>query len=175
MSHSNSNSGGCLPGIIIFLIICYIIGAVSDSGKHTCYYIGCDREVDKNETYCWYHKDYGHRKSYNVTTQATTESNYHKQSSSYKTKKKATYNPEPNTTEKPTASDYNKHSGSSSGSSSRYSTATEAAHSQDVYDSYDDGYDDVYDNMGDYDEDRYDEDDDYRDGVDDAIDEFGYY
>jgi len=29
--------------------------------------------------------------------------------------------------------------------------------------------------MGDYDEDRYDEDDDYRDGVDDAIDEFGYY
>ena len=51
----------------------------------------------------------------------------------------------------------------------------EAAHSQDVYDSYDDGYDDVYDNMGDYDEDRYDEDDDYRDGVDDAIDEFGYY
>lgn len=53
MSHSNSNSGGCLPGIIIFLIICYIIGAVSDSGKHTCYYIGCDREVDKNETYCW--------------------------------------------------------------------------------------------------------------------------
>lgn len=141
MSHSNSNSGGCLPGIIIFLIICYIIGAVSDSGKHTCYYIGCDREVDKNETYCWYHKDYGHRKSYNVTTQATTESNYHKQS----------------------------------GSSSRYSTATEAAHSQDVYDSYDDGYDDVYDNMGDYDEDRYDEDDDYRDGVDDAIDEFGYY
>lgn len=141
MSHSNSNSGGCLPGIIIFLIICYIIGAVSDSGKHTCYYIGCDREVDKNETYCWYHKDYGHRKSYNVTTQATTESNYHKQSSS----------------------------------SSRYSTTTEAAHSQDVYDSYDDGYDDVYDNMGDYDEDRYDEDDDYRDGVDDAIDEFGYY
>ena len=141
MSHSNSNSGGCLPGIIIFLIICYIIGAVSDSGKHTCYYIGCDREVDKNETYCWYHKDYGHRKSYNVTTQATTESNYHKQSSS----------------------------------SCRYSTATEAAHSQDVYDSYDDGYDDVYDNMGDYDEDRYDEDDDYRDGVDDAIDEFGYY
>lgn len=141
MSHSNSNSGGCLPGIIIFLIICYIIGAVSDSGKHTCYYIGCDREVDKNETYCWYHKDYGHRKSYNVTTQATTESNYHKQSSS----------------------------------SSRYPTATEAAHSQDVYDSYDDGYDDVYDNMGDYDEDRYDEDDDYRDGVDDAIDEFGYY
>lgn len=99
MSHSNSNSGGCLPGIIIFLIICYIIGAVSDSGKHTCYYIGCDREVDKNETYCWYHKDYGHRKSYNVTTQATTESNYHKQSSSYKTKKKATYKPEPNTTE----------------------------------------------------------------------------
>ena len=88
MSHSNSNSGGCLPGIIIFLIICYIIGAVSDSGKHTCYYIGCDWEVDKNETYCWYHKDYGHRKSYNVTTQATTESNYHKQSSSYKTKKK---------------------------------------------------------------------------------------
>ena len=82
MSHSNSNSGGCLPGIIIFLIICYIIGAVSDSGKHTCYYIGCDREVDKNETYCWYHKDYGHRKSYHVTTQATTESNYHKQSSS---------------------------------------------------------------------------------------------
>lgn len=74
MSHSNSNSGGCLPGIIIFLIICYIIGAVSDNGKHTCYYIGCDREVDKNETYCWYHKDYGHRKSYNVTTQATTES-----------------------------------------------------------------------------------------------------
>lgn len=141
MSHSNSNSGGCLPGIIIFLIICYIIGAVSDNGKHTCYYIGCDREVDKNETYCWYHKDYGHRKSYNVTTQATTESNYHKQSSS----------------------------------SSRYPTATEAAHSQDVYDSYDDGYDDVYDNMGDYDEDRYDEDDDYRDGVDDAIDEFGYY
>uniref|UniRef100_UPI00402524E6 hypothetical protein n=1 Tax=Coprococcus sp. TaxID=2049024 RepID=UPI00402524E6 len=141
MSHSNSNSGGCLPVIIIFLIICYIIGAVSDSGKHTCYYIGCDREVDKNETYCWYHKDYGHRKSYNVTTQATTESNYHKQFSS----------------------------------SSRYSTATEAAHSQDVYDSYDDGYDDVYDNMGDYDEDRYDEDDDYRDGVDDAIDEFGYY
>lgn len=141
MSHSNSNSGGCLPGIIIFLIICYIIGAVSDNGKHTCYYIGCDREVDKNETYCWYHKDYGHRKSYNVTTQATTESNYHKQSSS----------------------------------SSRYSTTTEAAHSQDVYDSYDDGYDDVYDNMGDYDEDRYDEDDDYRDGVDDAIDEFGYY
>lgn len=141
MSHSNSNSGGCLPGIIIFLIICYIIGAVSDNGKHTCYYIGCDREVDKNETYCWYHKDYGHRKSYNVTTQATTESNYHKQSFS----------------------------------SSRYSTATEAAHSQDVYDSYDDGYDDVYDNMGDYDEDRYDEDDDYRDGVDDAIDEFGYY
>lgn len=141
MSHSNSNSGGCLPGIIIFLIICYIIGAVSDSGKHTCYYIGCDREVDKNETYCWYHKDYGHRKSYNVTTQTTTESNYHKQSSS----------------------------------SSRYPTATEAAHSQDVYDSYDDGYDDVYDNMGDYDEDRYDEDDDYRDGVDDAIDEFGYY
>ena len=141
MSHSNSNSGGCLPGIIIFLIICYIIGAVSDNGKHTCYYIGCDRQVDKNETYCWYHKDYGHRKSYNVTTQATTESNYHKQSSS----------------------------------SSRYSTATEAAHSQDVYDSYDDGYDDVYDNMGDYDEDRYDEDDDYRDGVDDAIDEFGYY
>ena len=50
MSHSNSNSGGCLPGIIIFLIICYIIGAVSDSGKHTCYYIGCDREVDKNES-----------------------------------------------------------------------------------------------------------------------------
>lgn len=100
MSHSNSNSGGCLPGIIIFLIICYIIGAVSDSGKHTCYYIGCDREVDKNETYCWYHKDYGHRKSYNVTTQTTTESNYHKQSSSYKTKKKATYKPEPNTTEK---------------------------------------------------------------------------
>ena len=141
MSHSNSNSGGCLPGIIIFLIICYIIGAVSDSGKHTCYYIGCDREVDKNETYCWYHKDYGHRKSYNVTTQATTESNYHKHCSA----------------------------------SSRYSTATEAAHSQDVYDSYDDGYDDVYDNMGDYDEDRYDEDDDYRDGVDDAIDEFGYY
>ena len=141
MSHSNSNSGGCLPGIIIFLIICYIIGAVSDNGKHTRYYIGCDREVDKNETYCWYHKDYGHRKSYNVTTQATTESNYHKQSSA----------------------------------SSRYSTATEAAHSQDVYDSYDDGYDDVYDNMGDYDEDRYDEDDDYRDGVDDAIDEFGYY
>lgn len=141
MSHSNSNSGGCLPGIIIFLIICYIIGAVSDSGKHTCYYIGCDREVDKNETYCWYHKDYGHRKSYHVTTQATTESNYHKHS----------------------------------GSSSRYPTATEAAHSQDVYDSYDDGYDDVYDNMGDYDEDRYDEDDDYRDGVDDAIDEFGYY
>lgn len=171
MSHSNSNSGGCLPGIIIFLIICYIIGAVSDSGKHTCYYIGCDREVDKNETYCWYHKDYGHRKSYNVTTQATTESNYHKQSSSYKTKKKATYKPEPNTTEKPTASGYNKHSGSSS----RYSTTTGAAHSQDVYDSYDDGYDDVYDNMGDYDEDRYDEDDDYRDGVDDAIDEFGYY
>ena len=71
----------------------------------------------------------------------------------------------------PTASGYNKHSGSSS----RYPTATEAAHSQDVYDSYDDGYDDVYDNMGDYDEDRYDEDDDYRDGVDDAIDEFGYY
>lgn len=141
MSHSNSNSGGCLPGIIIFLIICYIIGAVSDSGKHTCYYIGCDREVDKNETYCWYHKDYGHRKSYNVTTQATTESNYHKQSSS----------------------------------SSRYPATTEAAHSRDVYDSYDDGYDDVYDNMGDYDEDRYDEDDDYRDGVDDAIDEFGYY
>ena len=141
MSHSNSNSGGCLPGIIIFLIICYIIGAVSDSGKHTCYYIGCDREVDKNETYCWYHKDYGHRKSYNVTTQATTESNYHKQSSS----------------------------------SSRYPATTEAAHSKDVYDSYDDGYDDVYDNMGDYDEDRYDEDDDYRDGVDDAIDEFGYY
>lgn len=141
MSHSNSNSGGCLPGIIIFLIICYIIGAVSDSGKHTCYYIGCDREVDKNETYCWYHKDYGHRKSYHVTTQATTESNYHKQSSS----------------------------------SSRYPATTEAAHSQDVYDSYDDGYDDVYDNMGDYDEDRYDEDDDYRDGVDDAIDEFGYY
>ena len=103
--------------------------------------IRIDREVDKNEAYCWYHKDYGHRKSYNVTTQATTESNYHKQSSS----------------------------------SSRYSTATEAAHSQDVYDSYDDGYDDVYDNMGDYDEDRYDEDDDYRDGVDDAIDEFGYY
>lgn len=141
MSHSNSNSGGCLPGIIIFLIICYIIGAVSDSGKHTCYYIGCDREVDKNETYCWYHKDYGHRKSYHVTTQATTESNYHKQSSS----------------------------------SSRYPVTTEAAHSRDVYDSYDDGYDDVYDNMGDYDEDRYDEDDDYRDGVDDAIDEFGYY
>ncbi len=141
MSHSNSNSGGCLPGIIIFLIICYIIGAVSDSGKHTCYYIGCDREVNKNETYCWYHKDYGHRKSYHVTTQATTESNYHKQSSS----------------------------------SSRYPTTTEAAHSRDVYDSYDDGYDDVYDNMGDYDEDRYDEDDDYRDGVDDAIDEFGYY
>ncbi len=141
MSHSNSNSGGCLPGIIIFLIICYIIGAVSDSGKHTCYYIGCDREVDKNETYCWYHKDYGHRKSYHVTTQATTESNYHKQSSS----------------------------------SSRYPATTEAAHSKDVYDSYDDGYDDVYDNMGDYDEDRYDEDDDYRDGVDDAIDEFGYY
>ncbi len=141
MSHSNSNSGGCLPGIIIFLIICYIIGAVSDSGKHTCYYIGCDREVDKNETYCWYHKDYGHRKSYHVTTQATTESNYHKQSSS----------------------------------SSRYPATTEAAHSRDVYDSYDDGYDDVYDNMGDYDEDRYDEDDDYRDGVDDAIDEFGYY
>ena len=82
MSHSNSNSGGCLPGIIIFLIICYIIGAVSDSGKHTCYYIGCDREVDKNETYCWYHKDYGHRKSYHVTTQATTESHYHTQSSS---------------------------------------------------------------------------------------------
>lgn len=126
MSHSNSNSGGCLPGIIIFLIICYIIGAVSDSGKHTCYYIGCDREVDKNETYCWYHKDYGHRKSYHVTTQATTESNYHKQSSS----------------------------------SSRYPATTEAAHSRDVYDSYDDGYD---------------EDDDYRDGVDDAIDEFGYY
>lgn len=145
MSHSNSNSGGCLPGIIIFLIICYIIGAVSDSGKHTCYYIGCDREVDKNETYCWYHKDYGHRKSYHVTTQATTESDHHKQSSS----------------------------------SSRYPTATEAAHSKDVNDSYDDGYDDgyddVYDNMGDYDEDRYDEDDDYRDGVDDAIDEFGYY
>lgn len=141
MSHSNSNSGGCLPGIIIFLIICYIIGAVSDSGKHTCYYIGCDREVDKSETYCWYHKDYGHRKSYNVTTQATTESNYHKQSSS----------------------------------SSPYPATTEAAHSRDVYDSYDDGYDDVYDNMGDYDEDRYDEDDDYRDGVDDAIDEFGYY
>lgn len=141
MSHSNSNSGGCLPGIIIFLIICYIIGAVSDSGKHTCYYIGCDREVDKNETYCWYHKDHGHRKSYHVTTQATTESNYHKQSSS----------------------------------SSRYPATTEAAHSRDVYDSYDDGYDDVYDNMGDYDEDRYDEDDDYRDGVDDAIDEFGYY
>lgn len=141
MSHSNSNSGGCLPGIIIFLIICYIIGAVSDSGKHTCYYIGCDREVDKNETYCWYHKDYGHRKSYHVTTQATTESDYHKQSSS----------------------------------SSRYPATTEAAHSRDVYDSYDDGYDDVYDNMGDYDEDRYDEDDDYRDGVDDAIDEFGYY
>ncbi len=141
MSHSNSNSGGCLPGIIIFLIICYIIGAVSDSGKHTCYYIGCDREVDKNETYCWYHKDYGHRKSYHVTTQATTESNYHKQSSS----------------------------------SSRYPATTETAHSRDVYDSYDDGYDDVYDNMGDYDEDRYDEDDDYRDGVDDAIDEFGYY
>ena len=141
MSHSNSNSGGCLPGIIIFLIICYIIGAVSDSGKHTCYYIGCDREVDKNETYCWYHKDYGHRKSYHVTTQATTESNYHKQSSS----------------------------------SSPYAATTEAAHSRDVYDSYDDGYDDVYDNMGDYDEDRYDEDDDYRDGVDDAIDEFGYY
>lgn len=141
MSHSNSNSGGCLPGIIIFLIICYIIGAVSDSGKHTCYYIGCDREVDKNETYCWYHKDYGHRKSYHVTTQATTESDYQKQSSS----------------------------------SSRYPATTEAAHSQDVYDSYDDGYDDVYDNMGDYDEDRYDEDDDYRDGVDDAIDEFGYY
>lgn len=141
MSHSNSNSGGCLPGIIIFLIICYIIGAVSDSGKHTCYYIGCDREVDKNETYCWYHKDYGHRKSYHVTTQATTESNYHKQSSS----------------------------------SSRYPATTETAHSWDVYDSYDDGYDDVYDNMGDYDEDRYDEDDDYRDGVDDAIDEFGYY
>lgn len=141
MSHSNSNSGGCLPGIIIFLIICYIIGAVSDSGKHTCYYIGCDREVDKNETYCWYHKDYGHRKSYHVTTQATTESDHHKQSSS----------------------------------SSRYPTTTEAAHSRDVYDSYDDGYDDVYDNMGDYDEDRYDEDDDYRDGVDDAIDEFGYY
>lgn len=144
MSHSNSNSGGCLPGIIIFLIICYIIGAVSDSGKHTCYYIGCDREVDKNETYCWYHKDYGHRKSYHVTTQATTESNYHKQSSS----------------------------------SSPYPATTEAAHSRDVYDSYDDGYDDVYDNMGDYDEDRYDEDDDYRDGVDgvdDAIDEFGYY
>ncbi len=141
MSHSNSNSGGCLPGIIIFLIICYIIGAVSDSGKHTCYYIGCDREVDKNETYCWYHKDYGHRKSYHVTTQATTESDYHKQSSS----------------------------------SSRYPATTETAHSRDVYDSYDDGYDDVYDNMGDYDEDRYDEDDDYRDGVDDAIDEFGYY
>ena len=141
MSHSNSNSGGCLPGIIIFLIICYIIGAVSDSGKHTCYYIGCDREVDKNETYCWYHKDYGHRKSYHVTTQATTESNYHKQPSS----------------------------------SSPYPATTEAAHSRDVYDSYDDGYDDVYDNMGDYDEDRYDEDDDYRDGVDDAIDEFGYY
>lgn len=141
MSHSNSNSGGCLPGIIIFLIICYIIGAVSDSGKHTCYYIGCDREVDKNGTYCWYHKDYGHRKSYNVTTQATTESNYHKQFSS----------------------------------SSPYPATTEAAHSRDVYDSYDDGYDDVYDNMGDYDEDRYDEDDDYRDGVDDAIDEFGYY
>lgn len=141
MSHSNSNSGGCLPGIIIFLIICYIIGAVSDSGKHTCYYIGCDREVDKNETYCWYHKDYGHRKSYHVTTQATTESDHHKQSSS----------------------------------SSRYPATTEAAHSRDVYDSYDDGYDDVYDNMGDYDEDRYDEDDDYRDGVDDAIDEFGYY
>lgn len=141
MSHSNSNSGGCLPGIIIFLIICYIIGAVSDSGKHTCYYIGCDREVDKNETYCWYHKDYGHRKSYHVTTQATTESDHQKQSSS----------------------------------SSRYPATTEAAHSQDVYDSYDDGYDDVYDNMGDYDEDRYDEDDDYRDGVDDAIDEFGYY
>jgi len=141
MSHSNSNSGGCLPGIIIFLIICYIIGAVSDSGKHTCYYIGCDREVDKNETYCWYHKDYGHRKSYHVTTQATTESNYHKQSSS----------------------------------SSPYPATTEATHSRDVYDSYDDGYDDVYDNMGDYDEDRYDEDDDYRDGVDDAIDEFGYY
>ena len=141
MSHSNSNSGGCLPGIIIFLIICYIIGAVSDSGKHTCYYIGCDREVDKNETYCWYHKDYGHRKSYHVTTQATTESDYHKQSSS----------------------------------SSRYPATTEAAHSRDVYDSYDDGYDDVYDNMGDYDEDRYDKDDDYRDGVDDAIDEFGYY
>ena len=141
MSHSNSNSGGCLPGIIIFLIICYIIGAVSDSGKHTCYYIGCDREVDKNETYCWYHKDYGHRKSYHVTTQATTESNYHKQSSS----------------------------------SSRYPATTETAHSRDVYDSYDDGYDDVYDNMGDYDEDRYDEDDDYRDGVDDAIDKFGYY
>ena len=141
MSHSNSNSGGCLPGIIIFLIICYIIGAVSDSGKHTCYYIGCDREVDKNETYCWYHKDYGHRKSYHVTTQATTESNYHKQSSS----------------------------------SSRYPATTETTHSRDVYDSYDDGYDDVYDNMGDYDEDRYDEDDDYRDGVDDAIDKFGYY
>ena len=141
MSHSNSNSGGCLPGIIIFLIICYIIGAVSDSGKHTCYYIGCNREVDKNESYCWYHKDYGHRKSYHVTTQATTESNYHKQSSS----------------------------------SSRYPATTETAHSRDVYDSYDDGYDDVYDNMGDYDEDRYDEDDDYRDGVDDAIDEFGYY
>lgn len=142
MSHSNSNSGGCLPGIIIFLIICYIIGAVSDNGKHTCYYIGCDREVDKNESYCWYHKDYGHRKSYHVTTQATTEANHHKQSS---------------------------------GSSSRYPATTEAAHSRDVYDSYDDGYDDVYDNMGDYDEDRYDEDDDYRDGVDDAIDEFGYY
>lgn len=141
MSHSNSNSGGCLPGIIIFLIICYIIGAVSDSGKHTCYYIGCNREVDKNETYCWYHKDYGHRKSYHVTTQATTESDHHKQSSS----------------------------------SPRYPATTEAAHSRDVYDSYDDGYDDVYDNMGDYDEDRYDEDDDYRDGVDDAIDEFGYY
>lgn len=131
MSHSNSNSGGCLPCIIIFLIICYIIGAVSDSGKHTCYYIGCNREVDKNESYCWYHKDYGHRKSYNVTTQATTESDH--------------------------------------------PTTTEAAHSRNVYDSYDDGYDDVYDNMGDYDEDRYDEDDDYRDGVDDAIDEFGYY
>lgn len=88
MSHSNSNSGGCLPGIIIFLIICYIIGAVSDSGKHTCYYIGCDREVDKNETYCWYHKDYGHRKSYNVTTQTTTESNYHNSPLHIKQRKK---------------------------------------------------------------------------------------